>query len=287
MTSKPPATLNQVNESTVRTTVTGIDGGGQLFRDSARVIFLKGQKLIYVSQFKPSSDSSVMVELRTGADNWRSDAKIRAVAPTGTKPDIFFRVTVELDRAHSAVIEAPEDDAAPSVKTPAGESVPSTLQEFSAPDLEAIPEPAQPLPPARNQKTAPAFAGDAASDVFKPAPAAASFSKAALTDVVRSVVASELGQLRRELHDDIADQVESALRQSFAAIEAKIEQRLADKVAAAIEKTLAGRIDQYLQTPSALSALQKAVAEVVHHPLHAEDSIDALVANLSDRLTNR
>jgi hypothetical protein len=94
-----------------------------------------------------------------------------------------------------------------------------------------------------------------------------------VAEAVRSALASDSEKRRAETRNLISE------------IAAALPGLLADKVDAAVEKTLAARIDQYLRTPSALSALQRAITEVARHPLDAEDSIDALVTNLSDRLT--
>src|SRR5882724_4897215 len=176
VTSRSTTTLEQGPASNskngVRATVTGVDSAGQLFRDSALVISLKGKKCICESSYKPSSDGSVMVELRIGGEAWRSDAKVRAVSSAGSGPG-SFRVTLELERAHSAVIEAEDGDAVPPATSAATESkrppavvapadpapgsdlkAPGTTAETTAPD--GSPAPAPPPAPASKKISAPA-----------------------------------------------------------------------------------------------------------------------------------
>src|SRR3989304_4635256 len=112
---KPPIPSRQQDQgsshtNSARATVTGVDSGGQLFRDQASVVYLKGQKCIYHSKHKPSSDGSVMIEIQSaqnGKESWRANAKVVRVSPIGPRQDAF-RVTLELDRAHSLVIDAPD-----------------------------------------------------------------------------------------------------------------------------------------------------------------------------------
>jgi uncharacterized protein YneF (UPF0154 family) len=258
VTSRSPVTAEQDTPSNpkngVRATVTGVDSGDQLFRDNARVVFLKGQKCIYQSKFKPSPGSSVMIELRNGPEPWRSNAKVRAVSNAGAEPG-SYRVTLELDRAHSAVIEEADDDIAPPAKAIASESdgspdAPSETPETAVPDFSPPPAPV-PIP-------APAHA---------PTPA----SKAALADVVRSVMAAEAERWKRQLQSAIGGQVETALRQPLQALEANIERRM-QKQPAMTEETvrkIAAHAAENAQIEWATTS-QKIVAEAVRSAMAAE-----------------
>jgi uncharacterized protein YneF (UPF0154 family) len=231
--------------------VTGLDSGGQLFRDSARVIFLKGQKCIYQSNVKPSPDSSVMVELRIGGENWRSDAKVRAVSSAGPEQD-GFRVTLELDRASSAVVETAESSKGNLPSAPAQPPADAgPAQETTAPDL----SPAQ------------ASADSAAGDPRPPAPAP---SPAVIAAVVRSVMASEAEQRKRELQDVVAGQVEAALRRPLEKIEAGIGhlQRQPALTEESVRK-IAARAAEEAQIEWG-TASQKLVAETVRSAVAAD-----------------
>jgi hypothetical protein len=202
--------------------VTGVDSADQLFRDNAPVTFLKGQKCIYLSRFKPAPGGSVMIEIRAAGDAWRSNAKVRGVSPAGSKPD-SFRVTVELDRAHTLVIEAADDPAprpaaAEESQTPSADAAidnepdaPDTTQETAAPAS---------LLPSAGKK------GSATDGPIKPASAPTPAARAVVADVVRSVMAAEVEQWKAGLREEIADAVQAALRQPLQKIEAKIEQHL-------------------------------------------------------------
>src|SRR5262245_23735491 len=104
----------------MRATVTGVDSGGRLFRDTVPIVFLKARKCTYQSKYKPSLQAEVMVEIQEAKETWRSDAKVQQVLPAPDEQNAY-RVTIELDRAHTAVIEPPEPEKAPA-GTPSPES---------------------------------------------------------------------------------------------------------------------------------------------------------------------
>ena len=254
MASKSTETLEQDARSNskkdVRATVTGVDSDGKLFRDNARVISLKDRKCIYHSTVKHARDSSVRVELKIGPESWRSDAKVKSVSPAGQERD-GFRVTVELDRAHGAVIEAAEDESLPSAKAPAAEA-----RNSSDADAPAIPE-EMPAPPAPD---------------ISPPPAA--LSEDMIADIVRPLLAAEAAQRKREIQDLVDRQLESSLRQPLAALEAKLLEQLQhlQKQPALTQETvqkIAAKAAENAQIEWATTS-QKIVAEAVRSTLAAQ-----------------
>jgi len=298
-TKSPMPSLQQDKSSShtnsVRATVTGVDSGGQLFRDGASVVYLKGQKCIYHSKFKPSPDSSVMIELQPaqGAkEAWRSNAKVKRVSPIRPQQDAF-RVTVELDRAHSVVIDASDmeetlqdaegvgpEDGVPcpvvppfTVPKPVGDT--NVASEKTKPNHEPALS-AVPAPPATHKDAGPIPSGGvSAESPAKPAPTPTitPAPRMMVADIVRSVTASEFGQLRRELQIAISDQVEAALREPLQTLESKIEQHSRTRPAITEEtvRQLAVQVAENVQLQWATTKLQKMVAEAVRQPLEAEN----------------
>jgi predicted methyltransferase MtxX (methanogen marker protein 4) len=331
-TKSPMPSLQQdkgpTSANSMRATVTGVDSGGQLFRDSARIVYLKGQKCVYHSRFKPSPDASLMVEFQSaqnGKETWRSNAKIKHVSPMGPQQDAF-RVTVELDRAHPVVIDAPDMESAegvgpedglpsPAVPAPAApkpvrntSTVPVT-NETTKPDHSPAPA-AVPAPPSTHKDEFPLPSGGAsAGNPIKPSPMVTPAPKTMITDIVRSVMASDFGQLGRQLESTVSNQVEAALREHLQSLETKMEHHSRSLVSSAIDAAVRGpvsaRIDTALETaletkmeqhfrtrPAiteetvrrlavqaaenvqlqwATTKLQKLVAEAVRQPLEAEN----------------
>lgn len=277
-TKSPMPSLQQEQGSshtnTARATVTGVDSAGQLFRDQASLVYLKGQKCIYHSKCKPSSDGSVMIEIQSAQnakESWRSNAKVERVSPIGPRQDAF-RVTLELDRAHSLVIDAPDpavtlqdaeqvepqgDPSQPVVPAPAAPgsvrstSAVSVTKESTNPDHQPVTV-ALPPPPATPMTT--------------PAP------RVMVADIVRSVTASEFAQLKRELQGAISNQVEAAMREPLQALETKLEQHSRTRPAITEEtvRTIAAQVAESVQIEWATTKLQKMVAEAVRRPLAAE-----------------
>jgi hypothetical protein len=212
-----------------------VDTDGKLFRDNARVTFLKARKCVYLSAVKHSRDSSVMVELRIGPETWRSDAKVQSVSPAGPERN-SFRVTVELDRAHTAVIEAAEDDLPAPPKAPVA-------------DAPVSEEP--PIPDA--------------------APAVPALSAEMIADIVRPLLASEAAQWKREAQELFASQVEPALRKPLAALEAKIQQLLQKQPSLTQEtvQKIAAKAAEDAQIEWATTS-QRIVAEAVRSSLAAQ-----------------
>ena len=331
-TQSPMPSLQQDKGSTsansMRATVTGVDSGGQLFRDSARVVYLKGQKCVYHSRFKPSPDGSLIIETQaapSGKEAWRSNAKVKHVSPMGPQQDAF-RVTVELDRAHPVVIDAPgmenaegvgPEDGLPSpvVSAPAApkpvcstSAVPVT-NETTKPDHSPAPA-AVPAPPSTHKDEFPLPSGGAsAGNPIKPSPMVTPAPRTMITDIVRSVMASDFGQLGRELESAISNQVEAALQEPLQSLETKMEQHsrslvssaidaavrgpLSARIDAALETALETKMEQHFRTRPAITEetvrqlavqaaeniqlqwatteLQKLVAEAVRQPLEAEN----------------
>ena len=260
-----------------RATVTGVDSRGQLFRDTATIVFLKGRKCIYQSKVRPSPDSELMIEIQNGKETWRSNAKVRSVSSVGTQPGTFS-VTVELDRAHSTVIETPnaeealsnaeEPTAAPKAVRQA--SVVPAIQEAAKPDPSAVLL-AVPSPSAASNESAPRSSASAAADPASLAPPSmpTPVPKMMVADIVRSVMASDLGQLKRELQGAVANQLEAALREPFETLETKIEQRLRQEPAITEDsvRQIAAQAAENAQIEWAGAKLQKMMAEAVRSAL--------------------
>jgi len=291
----PSLQQNQGSKSanSVRATVTGVDSAGQLFRDGASVVYLKGQKCIYHSKFKPSPDGSLMIELQSaqsGKETWRSNAKVKSVSPIGPQQDAF-RVTVELDRAHSMVVDASdlEEDSLqdsegvgsedgsppPVVPTPADpkpvrdtSTVPVTNEE-TKPNHNSAPA-AAPAPSATQKDAGPLpSGGSSAGNPIKPSPMTTPAPKTMVTDIVRSVMASEFGQLRRELQSAISNQVEAALQERLQTLEKKIEQqsRARPTLTEDTVRQMAAQAAENAQLEWATTRLHKMVAEAVRAAL--------------------
>jgi hypothetical protein len=269
LTTKSPKPLLQQDKSSSRTTslrvtVTGVDNGGQLFRDQASVVHLKGQECTYDSRYKPSADGSLMIEFQPGPSSkeaWRANAKVKRVSPSGPQQD-GFRVTVELDRAHSVVIDAPDTDMTlPDAET-AGpkDGGPRPVVPAAAP-----PEPVRPTNtvPITNEITPP---------LQSPTPVAVPAPRMMVADIVRSVMASELDQLRRELRSAISSQAEAAVREPLQALEAKIEQqaRMRPAISEETVRKIAAQVAENVQVEWATTKLQKMIAEAVHQALASE-----------------
>jgi hypothetical protein len=276
VTSRAPTTLEPAAGSrskSVVATVTGVDSADQLFRDNASVVFLKGQKCTYLSRFKPASNASVMIEFRGGSEPWRANAKVRSASPAAELDT--FRVTVELERAHTLVVEAEDTPSRSSGAASRGKSAgattdaetggesdaPDSLEEMTAP--ESAPAASSTLPPAHN--------GGRSSATIQPAPSPTPAAKAAVTDVVRSIVATEVEQWKSKLQDEIADHVEAALRGPLESIDSKIEKRLG-KQPAVTEDAVRKIAVQEAENAHAewKSAAKLLVSEVVRSAVAAE-----------------
>ncbi|HEV8423378.1 MAG TPA: hypothetical protein VGQ40_08530, partial [Chthoniobacterales bacterium] len=137
---------SQLNSTVpLRATVTGVDTDAQLFRASVRVIFLKTTKCIYLSKIRPSSDSVLLIEIQDRGETWRSDASISNISEDRAESDTF-RVTLELERAHSAIVDVPEPEP-PEPSAPV-EEAPSNVTPFPNPVSQEAPILAPPPAPA-------------------------------------------------------------------------------------------------------------------------------------------
>jgi hypothetical protein len=256
VTARSASTPDQVAGSAprngVRATVTGVDSTGQLFRDSACVVLLKGQKCVYQSKYKPSPDNALLIEIREGGESWRCDAKIKSVSSAGQGRD-GFRVTVELDRASSLVVESEDTrehapgkefpveakpaslsfPSATDAQTDLADEVPAADEEASAPNWEessqATPPP-DPIP-TRQKPAAGESPRPASPAPLKPAAAPTPSAQAAVAELVRTLVTSAMEEWKGELQSAVAGQVEAAIRNPVKAIELKIEKELKNRPA--------------------------------------------------------
>jgi hypothetical protein len=219
VSSQSSASIGQASsKAPAQATVTGVDCQGQLFRDAAQVIFLKDKKCMYLSKIKPSPDNSLLIEMPNGRESWRSDAAIRAVTRS-LRDRSYFRVTLELERASSVVIETPEADEESAPPAPVAAPIPAPkVSVFASPVASTTPSLSTPKPFA----PLPSFPQNKDSVPAGPTPAA----KAAVNDVVRSIVVSEMEQWKREIQALIAGQIETVIEERLQALEARIEQQL-------------------------------------------------------------
>jgi hypothetical protein len=278
---KPTQDKSPSSTSTLRVTVTGVDSGGQLFRDQTTVVYLKGQECIYDSKYKPSADGSVMVEFPPGPgskDAWRANGKVKRVSPGGSQ-QTGFRVTVELDRAHSAVIDALAPDTGGEL--PGG--VAADAQGGGPRPVVTVPS-AAPAQLAHATSTIPAT-NEITPPAQIPVPVTLPAPRTMVADIVRSVMGSELEQLKRELQGTIPSQVEAALREPVKALEAKIEQqaRARPQISEDLVRKIAAQAAESVHTDWATTKLQKIIADAVNSAVASEceqrgREIKALVA---------
>ena len=93
-----------------------------------------------------------------------------------------------------------------------------------------------------------------------------------IADIVRSVTASEFGQLRRELQIAISNQVEAALREPLQTLETKIEQHSRTRPAVTEEtvRQMAAQAAENIQTEWAATNLRPMLAEAVRSALASD-----------------
>jgi hypothetical protein len=291
----------------IRATVTGVDSRGQLFRDAASVVYLKGQKCIYRSQFNPSTDGTLMIELppeQGGKEAWRSNAKIKHVSPLGPPQD-GFRVTIELDRAHAMEIGASDSEedgqnshGAESAESEDGspsQAVPAPAASRSVRDPGAVPASGDAAKSDHGPALAPLAAqtngaalpsgGGSASYPAKSSPMATPAPKVMVTDIVRSVMASEFGQLKRDLQSALSNQLEATLQERLQSLETKMEQssRARPVLSEETVRKTATQAAETVQNEWAANKLQPMVAKLVRSIVAAEQEqrqrgLEALVA---------
>ena len=265
-------------QSTVplRATVTGVDTDAQLFRDSVRVIFLKNTKCIYLSKIKPSSDSILLIEIPNRGETWRSDASIRDISADRTEPDTF-RVTLELERAHSAVVDVPEPEPPAEVEEAASNVTPfPSPPNLEAPILAPPPAPAfesrqefAPLPSfPRRRNLAPPIPPPEADEPAK-ASAPPQAVKAAVKDAVRAIMASEFEQWKRDIQNSFAGQIDAAFQQPLQRLEAKLEQKQNPAITQETMQRLAAEAAETVVAEWAATRLPKLIAEAVRVGLAA------------------
>jgi hypothetical protein len=276
--SKPEG---QSGSNWVQATVTGVSRAGQLFRDAATVIYLKERKCIYLSKFAPASDAALMIEIRSpqSKDAWRSNAKLKDVSPEQNQRDTF-RVTVELETPNTLVIqppepaeEAPQDRAAPAFEDPtpplkvaspskSTHEIPITpdVPQHNSPEPEEIPETAPP-PPVLQKTNPPPATPPTPSGPAKSAPV----PKTMVTDIVRSVMASDFGQLKQELQSVISAQLETAVREPLRALERRADHQLRSRPALSEElvRMIATEAAERAVGEWTTSSLRPAVADAV------------------------
>ena len=299
-TKSPMPTLQQDKGSNaannLRATVTGVNSGGQLFRDSASVVYLKDRKCIYQSKFNPSLDTSVMIELPPGQgggkETWRSNAKVKGVSPVGPKQDTF-RVTVELEQGHSVVIDSSESeeplrdsdvaDSQEGFSNPAVVAPPasradrdtgaSPANDTKKSDRDSAPAAVPELPMTLHDGVPIPSGGISPGNPAKPSQASMPAPKVMVTDIVRSVMASEFGQFRRELQSSMANQVETALQQRLQTLETKLEQQGRARPALTEEavRKLAAQAAENAQNEWIAAKLRPMLAEAVRSALASDN----------------
>jgi hypothetical protein len=268
--------------NSVQATVTGVSRAGQLFRDNSTLVYLKDRKCIYLSKFAPASDAALMIEIRSaqGREAWRSNAKVKGVSPVPNQPDTF-RITVDLDTPHSLVIEPPEpaqetppDAASPAFEDPAPtpaktpSSPPKSTDEIAGAALTGesrrsdTDEPPEVAPaPSAFRKSSPAAPAAGSGSPVKTAPV----PKTMVTDIVRSVMASDFGQLKQDLQSAVSAQVEAAVREPLRALERKVEHQFRSRPALTEEtvRIIAAEAAENVLSEWASSSLRSMVTDAV------------------------
>jgi hypothetical protein len=262
----------------LRATVTGVDTNAQLFRDSVRVISLNGTKCIYLSKTRPSSDSVLLIEIPNRGEPWRSEASIRDASADRTEKNTF-RVTLELERAHSAVVDVPEPEPPALVENAASKVTPfPNPANLESPAQTAPPAPAfespqefAPLPSfPRRRNLAPPIPPPETDDPAK-APAPAQAVKAAVKDAVRTIMTSELDPWKRDIQNSVAAQIDAAIQQPLQKLEARLEQKFNQTPPLTREtvQMLAAEIAEKFVDEFAASKLPRLIAEGVRVGLAA------------------
>jgi len=274
------------NPKNARATVTGVDSAGQLFRDSVLIASLKGQKCTYQASVKPSLDSSVMFEMRTGSETWRCNAKIRGVSAAKSGQQ-GFRVTVELDHAQSVVIEPADEEPAAPAKNAAAVAEPPLPFQPPAPAPVEPPEDDEPFEELEvpfvgqgqeqerereqeqlreqerlqqlEQAAKPPDFGSAPDFPADSKPASLELPTALVIDVVQSLMASEVEQWKRQVQEALtaqADIVRSLMASEAEHWKRDVRKAVAGQVEAAIEMPLArieSRLEQRLRNQRILT----------------------------------
>jgi uncharacterized protein YneF (UPF0154 family) len=107
----------------------------------------------------------------------------------------------------------------------------------------------------------------------KPSQASMPAPKVMVTDIVRSVMAAEFGQFRRELQTSIANQVETTLQQRVQTLETKMEQQWRARPALTEEavRKLAAQAAENAQNEWIAAKLRPLLAEAVRSALASEN----------------
>ena len=264
----------------LRATVTGVDTDAQLFRDSVRVIFLKDKKCIYLSKVKPSSDSALLIEIPNRGETWRSDASIRDISADRSEPGTF-RVTLDLERSHSAVVELAEPEPEPEPPAPVEDAASNVTPFPNPPNFEPAaiatppapvfenPQEFAPLPSfPRRRNLAPSIPPPEADEPSK-APAPPQAVKAAVKDAVRAIMASEFEQWKQDIQNSFAGQIDAAFQQPLQRLEAKIAQKQNPAITQETVQSLAAEAAETVVSEWAATKLPKLIAEAVRVGLAA------------------
>jgi hypothetical protein len=112
-----PATESRsasANAPQFQLTITGVDADGKLFREKTIVRAMRERACGYRSTRKLELSSWVMVEIlsnQKGGELWKGEAQVRSLAPAAAGNG-QLDIDLELEKAHNAIVIAPEEPAA-------------------------------------------------------------------------------------------------------------------------------------------------------------------------------
>ncbi len=291
------ALRSALSAGSLQMTVTGSDADGKLFREPAVVLHLRGRDCIYRSKNRVQPDSWLMVEIRGNqkdAETWRAGAQVKSVSRAGPAQDLF-QVSVELERAHGAVlIHAEEEEAARDVLaaapdptleiSPAAPTGPATALDAADVSIAVTP----PVRPgltagrgyAEGRNGNPAASGAAADPCAEP--------DSGLPDLASSVAEVSLPQIAEMIHDGVAAECERQMGELKGRISSEVEKAaqgiLSARMAAVLEAAVETKMAQYAGTvPTIADKVVEQLAGRLAKIPQLEDSVDALSKGLTER----
>lgn len=308
----PRALRSALSAGSLQMTVTGSDADGKLFREPAAVLHLRGRDCIYRSKNQVQPDSWLMVEIRgdqRDAETWRAGAQVKSVSRAGPAQDLF-QVSVELERAHGAVlIHVEEEEAARDIQAA---SPPRPLQgppppHAAAPDPTPEISPAAPpgpatvpdaadvwitvTPPERPGATADLGYAEVRNENSAASGAAAdpcAEADSGLPDLASSVAEVLLPQMAEMIDDGVAAEFERQMSELKATISSEVEKAaqgiLSARMAAILEAAVETKMAQYADTvPTIADKVVEQLAGRLAKIPQLEASVDALSKGLTER----
>jgi hypothetical protein len=189
-------------------------------------------------------------------------------------------VTLELERAHSAIVDVPEPEP-PEPSAPV-EEAPSNVTPFPNPVSQEAPILAPPPAPAfeSRQEFAPLPSFPRRRNLAPPIPPPATNEpasvsappqgvKAAVKDAVRAIMASEFEQWKCDIQSSFAGQIDAAFEQPLQRLEAKLVQKQNSAITQETVQRLAAEAAEAAVAEWAAAKLPKLIAEAVRVGLTA------------------